>query len=127
LFSLFILALSPPPSLNSLIYDFKPTHCAGWVCLISNHLKNKRPMERSPWAFISPQPPPLLLNDFKPTHCAGWVCLISHHLKNKRPMERSPFRVNPWQCLCVFLAYFRANSSAFFRVFPCSSVANYLF
>jgi hypothetical protein len=111
----------------SLIYDFKPTHCAGCVCLISHHLKNKKPMERSPWAFISPQPPPLLLNDFKPTHCAGWVCLISHHLKNKKPMERSPFRVNPWQCLCVFLAYFRgyadASSWSYFRVFPCSSVA----
>ena len=46
-------------------------------------------------------------------------------------MERSPFRVyssayfrvNPWQCLCVFLAYFRGYSSAYFRVFPCSSVA----
>ena len=77
LFSLFILSLFSPPSLNSLIYDFKPTHCA------------------------------------------GWVCLISHHLKNKRPMERSPFRVNPWQCLCVFLVLFPC---LFFCLFPCFSV-----
>ena len=39
----------PPPTPNPLIYDFKPTHCAGWVCLISHHLKNKKPMERIPF------------------------------------------------------------------------------
>ncbi len=36
-------------------------------------MQNKRPMERSPWAFILPPTPNPLINDLKPTHCAGWV------------------------------------------------------
>jgi len=32
-----------PPAPNPLINAFKPTHCAGWVCLISHHSKTNNP------------------------------------------------------------------------------------
>ena len=41
----------------SVFFALKPTHCAGWVCLLHSHQSKTRPMERSPWAlklFINP-------------------------------------------------------------------------
>ena len=48
-----------PPTPNPLMNASKPTHCNGLVYYLASY-KNKHPMERSPWAFISPQIPTLL-------------------------------------------------------------------
>ena len=40
-FTFAFVFLHPTP--NPLINAFKPTHCAGWVCLISHHSKTNNP------------------------------------------------------------------------------------
>ena len=62
---------------------------------------------------------------FKPTHCAGWVYLLhSHHSKTKDPWNAVHGLINKHQPKSNAVFYFRVFASAYFRVFPCSSVAN---
>ena len=62
---------------------------------------------------------------FKPTHCAGWVYLLhSHHSKTTDPWNAVHGLINKHQPKSNAVFYFRVSASVFFRVFPCSSVAN---
>ena len=62
---------------------------------------------------------------FKPTHCAGWVYLLhSHHSKTTVPWNAVHGLINKHQPKSNAVFYFRVFASAYFRVFPCSSVAN---
>jgi hypothetical protein len=57
-FFYFNFYFSPTP--NPLLNSFKPIPLR-WVAFYLSSRKNKRPMERSPWAFIFPYTPPLFL------------------------------------------------------------------
>ena len=60
-------ALARVPYLRHFFNALKPIplRWAGIFYLAS--IKNKRPMEHSPWAFTFPQPPPLLFTALKLT------------------------------------------------------------
>ena len=76
LFSLFSFPFSItfffPPTSNPLINAFKPTHCAGWVCLLASHQSKRVPHGTQSMGF-------------EDIH---------------QPKSRCVF--HPWLCFCLF-------------------------
>ena len=77
-FTFFFFPQLPTP--NPLINAFKPTHCAGWVCLFISHHSNTR----DPWNAVHG-----LEDNYQP--------------KSKKCFDSVFFRVNPWQMLLLLL------------------------
>jgi len=106
--NLLTIAFFFPPTPNPLINAFKPTHCAGWVCLSNSHHSKIR----DPWnavhglllflfyfLFLPPTPNPLI-NALKPTFITPAYAEFHSYSSFQLPVLHSP--ILPSLALQVF-------------------------